>query len=68
MEYTDDDLRKMLRGEVNGAISLRQFALSKKLSPAYVSDALNGNRPIGIKIAKALLGKKAKAKRIWAND
>lgn len=62
---TDDELRKILRGEINAAKSARQWALSKGLSPAYVSDTLTGKRSPGKKIA-GVLGYK-KAERIWTD-
>jgi len=51
---SQDFLRKLLAVECKRAGSQYQWATKCKISPAYVSDVLRGNRAIGKSILKAL--------------
>ena len=49
-----DDVRAMMRQRIAEAGSQAQWAQTIKLSQAYISDALNGNREPGQSILDAL--------------
>jgi len=50
----DDDVRALLREEIEKAGSLRKWAMAHGISPAWVSQMMNHHRPPGPKIMKAL--------------
>lgn len=49
-----DEVRKMIRSRAEDIGTMRALARAWKVSPAYLSDVINGNREPGPRILRAL--------------
>jgi lambda repressor-like predicted transcriptional regulator len=50
----DADLILKLETEIRNSGSMRKWARENDFSPSYISDALNGRRPVAERLAAAL--------------
>lgn len=51
---TDDEVRDEIRAAMQAAGSLRKWAKANKLQPSYVSDVVNGIKPPGESVLRAI--------------